>query len=287
MTSLEGQQSSQTDQAPSYEGATDSEFRAAISSMTISVDAADVIRHLDGGDYDAPSGPAGNLNQVLDGRYLPFVPPPVPRAADDASDVSIPGEGTMSVTTRKAYSTTVTIVESTHPNGTKTYTAQASPVLSEEVDEYDGVVPAHASGSSVEAALPAPSTSSDEASTPAPATFLDRKRLLLQRFNHHHRDRSHAWTPTRRPARIDPRDARNPSDPSNEVVTGHEIEAPASTPASAPATEPGHGSDLGRASDRNMYAISVKRQRRLKMKKHKYKKLMRRTRNLRRRLDRA
>jgi hypothetical protein len=36
----------------------------------------------------------------------------------------------------------------------------------------------------------------------------------------------------------------------------------------------------------DMYAISVKRQRKLKMKKHKYKKLMRRTRNLRRRLDR-
>jgi len=35
-----------------------------------------------------------------------------------------------------------------------------------------------------------------------------------------------------------------------------------------------------------MWAISVKRQRKLKMKKHKYKKLMRRTRNLRRRLDR-
>ncbi|KAH8679903.1 hypothetical protein BGZ60DRAFT_428198 [Tricladium varicosporioides] len=35
-----------------------------------------------------------------------------------------------------------------------------------------------------------------------------------------------------------------------------------------------------------MLAISVKRQRKLKMKKHKYKKLMRRTRNLRRRLDR-
>ena len=33
-------------------------------------------------------------------------------------------------------------------------------------------------------------------------------------------------------------------------------------------------------------AISVKRQRKLKMKKHKYKKLMRRTRNLRRKLDR-
>lgn len=36
---------------------------------------------------------------------------------------------------------------------------------------------------------------------------------------------------------------------------------------------------------RRMYAISVRRQRRLKMKKHKYKKLMRRTRTLRRKLD--
>ena len=36
--------------------------------------------------------------------------------------------------------------------------------------------------------------------------------------------------------------------------------------------------------DGGMLLISVKRQRKLKMKKHKYKKLMRRTRNLRRRL---
>lgn len=36
-----------------------------------------------------------------------------------------------------------------------------------------------------------------------------------------------------------------------------------------------------------MMLISVKRQRKLKMKKHKYKKLMKRTRNLRRRQDRA
>lgn len=41
-----------------------------------------------------------------------------------------------------------------------------------------------------------------------------------------------------------------------------------------------------RAEENDMLAISVKRQRKLKMKKHKYKKLMRRTRNLRRRLDR-
>lgn len=41
-----------------------------------------------------------------------------------------------------------------------------------------------------------------------------------------------------------------------------------------------------RDEDRSMQLISVKRQRKLKMKKHKYKKLMKRTRNLRRRLDR-
>ncbi len=56
---------------------------------------------------------------------------------------------------------------------------------------------------------------------------------------------------------------------------------------------------LGRMRDRQLHymdrirdgdvwqAISVKRQRKLKMKKHKYKKLMKRTKNLRRRLDRT
>jgi len=41
-----------------------------------------------------------------------------------------------------------------------------------------------------------------------------------------------------------------------------------------------------KVEENRIWAISVKRQRKLKMKKHKYKKLMRRTRNLRRRLDR-
>ncbi|OAL40552.1 hypothetical protein AYO20_00288 [Fonsecaea nubica] len=49
----------------------------------------------------------------------------------------------------------------------------------------------------------------------------------------------------------------------------------------------GHRRQVGSIPGRRregMYAISVKRQRRLKMKKHKYKKLMRKTRNLRRKL---
>jgi len=42
-----------------------------------------------------------------------------------------------------------------------------------------------------------------------------------------------------------------------------------------------------RRNEDGMWAISVKRQRKLKMKKHKYKKLMKRTRVLRRKLDRT
>ncbi|KAH7155390.1 hypothetical protein B0J13DRAFT_672427 [Dactylonectria estremocensis] len=45
--------------------------------------------------------------------------------------------------------------------------------------------------------------------------------------------------------------------------------------------------DEAQGSRRDMHAISVKRQRKLRMKKKKYKKLMKRTRNLRRKLDRT
>jgi len=42
---------------------------------------------------------------------------------------------------------------------------------------------------------------------------------------------------------------------------------------------------MGIRDERKYFMISVRRQRKLKMKKHKYKKLMRKTRNLRRRMD--
>ncbi|KAL9617640.1 MAG: hypothetical protein Q9160_007557 [Pyrenula sp. 1 TL-2023] len=42
---------------------------------------------------------------------------------------------------------------------------------------------------------------------------------------------------------------------------------------------------IAELKERNLHALSVKRQRKLKMKKHKHKKLMRKTRNLRRKLD--
>ena len=50
-------------------------------------------------------------------------------------------------------------------------------------------------------------------------------------------------------------------------------------------TRQGHQSKSPTLRRRKIYAISVRRQRKLKMKKHKFKKLMRRTRTLRRKLD--
>jgi len=47
--------------------------------------------------------------------------------------------------------------------------------------------------------------------------------------------------------------------------------------------EPVDGDAVG---NEKMHAISVRRQRKLKMKKHKYKKLMKKTRNSRRRIER-
>jgi len=54
-----------------------------------------------------------------------------------------------------------------------------------------------------------------------------------------------------------------------------------------PSTQQVRIQDGAKPQVEKMEAISVKRQRKLKMKKHKYKKLMKRTRNLRRRLDRT
>lgn len=60
-------------------------------------------------------------------------------------------------------------------------------------------------------------------------------------------------------------------------ILGRPFEAPA-----APVVDP----DYAERVDHAMELISVRRQRKLKMKKHKYKKLMKNTRNLRRRIER-
>ncbi|KAI9680323.1 MAG: hypothetical protein M1829_001209 [Trizodia sp. TS-e1964] len=131
----------------------------------------------------------------------PFMPPPPPSPAG-IQGVFKPRGNEVSSIKHKTYSTVLTIVESTHPNGDKTYSTSVSDLVS----------------------------SDDTAAEPT--SFLERMRVRQMR-----------WEQSREEPLV--------NDANQDMVL----------------------------------AISVKRQRKLKMKKHKYKKLMRRTRNLRRRLD--
>ena len=156
--------------------------------------------------------------QELGKNFRPFTPPPAPvplglGAETNARELQ---HGQLHAQakaepaiTHKSYTTTLTIHESTHPDGQRTYRTQTTPIV--EKPYSPGT-----SGNSVRY-LPPP---------PYNQPFLGRMRIRQLQY-------------------------------------------------------------LDRVADRDGWmAISVKRQRKLKMKKHKYKKLMKRTKNLRRRLDR-
>ncbi|GIJ87851.1 hypothetical protein Asppvi_006764 [Aspergillus pseudoviridinutans] len=132
--------------------------------------------------------------EELTKRLRPFQPPPPPVPYDEAKDATATEE-------TSSFSTVLTIQESTHPDGRKTYQAHASP-----------------------------------------------------------------FVPTQ--------DLEAPGAGENDAI----IDIP-------------HGSEnsyIERLRDNNtMHAISTRRRRKLKMKKHKFKKLLRRTRTLRRKLDKA
>ncbi|KAI9819715.1 MAG: hypothetical protein M1832_003949 [Thelocarpon impressellum] len=195
----------------SYDDTTDNNLRVAVSSASVSnhADASEGTQHLDGAPQNSPLQFPSHL---LSGKYKPFTPPAAPVPASVTTKTSPADQAATflpSATLRKSYSTILTILESTHPNGSKTYTARTSPIVADE-----------------------PSASVEEPRQAAgpPARFLERMHLRQRRWEQYRRE-----------------------------LAGER---------------------------RYMYLISVKRQRKLKMKKHKYKKLMRKTRNLRRRLDR-
>ncbi|PGH00371.1 hypothetical protein AJ79_08223 [Helicocarpus griseus UAMH5409] len=153
-------------------------------------------------------------------RLRPFnpPPPPVPMESFGEQDVAVEAEAAESEQQEglkeQSYSTVLTITESTHTDGRKTYEAHSSPLV-----------------------------------------------------------------------RIDNKDA-----PSSTAYEGEIIEDQG---GSFSISEPELGQQEHQTprstglSRRKMFALSVKRQRKLKMKKHKHKKLMRRTRMLRRKLDKA
>lgn len=149
--------------------------------------------------------------QELVKHFRPFAPPPPPVAMGSTEEKAKRAHNVKP--TVKSYSAVLTILESIHPNGSKTYQTRTSPIQED------------------------PST---------PATLLDDSQIIdmpplpRQPFLNHMRERQRRW----------------------EEIRNGQGERPV------------------------WRAISVKRQRKLKMKKHKYKKLMRRTRNLRRKLDR-
>lgn len=174
---------------------------------------------------------------------------------------------------QKTFTTTLTIREATDEKGEKTYTASASPILER------GESPA----------LPQPLSQ-------PPANTQEQQQQQQQRRT------SQARLPSARQpflARMHRREAAHLRDMEERVNT---IDARVQTMAHAANVEerdssiigdvpalPATGVDDGESNaelegiEKELLLISVKRQRKLKMKKHKYKKLMRRTRNLRRR----
>ncbi|EAW09809.1 mitochondrial 37S ribosomal protein mS38 [Aspergillus clavatus NRRL 1] len=150
---------------------------------------------LEGQHLDGMNMPELRISiEELTKRLRPFQPPPPPVPFDEAQNAAESQE-------TSSYSTVLTIHESTHPDGRKTYEAHASPfVPTQDMD--------------------APGAAENEAFIDAPhgsgSSYIERLR-----------------------------------------------------------------------DNTGMHAISTQRRRKLKMKKHKYKKLLRRTRTLRRKLDKA
>lgn len=174
-------------------------------------------------------------------QLRPFNPPPAPVPFEDFAELKSPATESADTAAeadveanadtapvQRTYSTVLTIRESAHADGQKTYEAHTTPL--QRIDNKDA--PSSFDGEILqeEPGTPMPSV------TELPSRFLDRMRIRQTRWE-------------------DARDRRA-------------------------------GLGVG-GGDGTMHAISVRRQRKLKMKKHKHKKLLRRTRTLRRKLDKA
>lgn len=170
------------------------ELRNALSQAS-SGNMESEVTHLDG----VPMQELKISAEELVRRMRPFHPPPPPVPFDEMNSADL--DQTEETSKSQSYSTVLTIRESTHADGHKTYEAHTTPFVRNEELEAPGVY-------DVEAIIEEPNGSR--------TTYMERLR-----------------------------------------------------------------------NNRTMHAISVKRQRKLKMKKHKYKKLMRKTRTLRRKLDKA
>ncbi|WEW56804.1 hypothetical protein PRK78_002259 [Emydomyces testavorans] len=192
--------------------AEDNDLRAAVTQASTS-NAEPEMTHLDG----VPMQDLRVSVQEFAKRLRPFNPPPPPVPIDETKQANSLEVDAEAVQAEQSYSTVLTIRESSHADGSKSYEAYTTPfVRVEEVEAPAGVE----------------TNAIEEQKTPEtarlPSRFLDRMRIRQLRWEAYMERRN-----------------------------------------------------------RSMHAISVKRQRKLKMKKHKHKKLMRKTRNLRRKLEKT
>ncbi|EEP79712.1 predicted protein [Uncinocarpus reesii 1704] len=188
------------------------DLRAAVTQASTSNAEPDVT-HLDG----VPMQDLRISVQEFAKRLRPFNPPPPPVPMDEAEQAKAMEAEAEAAETEQSYSTVLTIRESSHADGSRSYEAFTTPFVRVEEMEAPSGVETETMG---EQHIPE--------SARLPSRFLDRMRIRQLRWE--------TFMERRRPT---------------------------------------------------MHAISVKRQRKLKMKKHKHKKLMRKTRTLRRKLDKT
>ena len=187
---------------------------------------------------------------------------------------------------KRSFKTTFTLYENTYADGRRVYETQSTPLvvrtlhkpsLSKQRSTALSVIPSNVSAT--------PNTPSESFSYPRIANqpFLTRMyaRQLrsFDRFNNNKAivTRSNNFAPH---AELVPEIAELPSTAETGEISDD--------PPTIGQTFMGEESieDIEQGNPVTWQLISVKRQRKLKMKKHKYKKLLKRTKNIRRRLDR-
>ncbi|KAK3691725.1 hypothetical protein LTR37_018453 [Vermiconidia calcicola] len=193
---------------------------------------SDGVKHLDA------QPKVKNLEELV-AQFRPFKAPPPPHAFVEAAGETQRSEkkaGQKAAPSRsrpkqKTFTATITVTESTHADGQKTYSASSSPIVR----------------------LPDPESRSGR-QQPSMREPLSRQPFLARMYRRQLANMASSRLNSTQPA-TSSAIRRAPSPQRQERI-------------------------------KKMFLISVKRQRKLKMKKHKYKKLMKRTRNLRRKLDR-
>jgi len=219
------------------------------------------VKHLDG-------TPRTKTLEEIVGHLKPYKAPPAPEPWTQAQSPSQTQRKASSHRTSqsrepdRAYKTTIVIHETTGANGEKYFSTSTTPMV--QISTSDNILHQRQ-----------PPSPSSPRMIRAPTTqhqpFLTR--LLT-------RNAQYAQT-------LSERTYREPPSSLSEHTQSREGEVERQERQEGGIVISRVRRERARHEQGKMEAISVKRQRKLKMKKHKYKKLMKKTRNLRRRLERA